>query len=655
MTLLHKAKSALKGEIRKLQMIPAAAVTLLKLTENESTTINELTHVIETEPVLAVQLLKLVNSAAFNRPVKITSIKRAVIVLGFTEVKQISLDLLLFGKLIQQNQNTKFDQLYFWQHCLFVAALSRSIAVSVKHTDPDAIYTAGLLHDIGKIVLETHGKVSYSDFLDFIEKSDQSISENETLFFGVTHAEIGHLLCKQWKIPASITAVVALHHDGFIDHPLAQGYELDIAIVSFANFIAWMQGIGSVPGHNHPVLHADVLMTLDIEQLNFEDILNHVDNEIRAVQQFYAIDFPQWSQLRATLIKSTIKLNSLGRQDTQEISCSVNKSPDFLSSLTAPHHNLNPDDFVPFTLEAIQNDFAFDRVKMLYINPKRRSLVATYCWPSTALHARSEPAEIRIHSASIDLLKCLRDKKPVLVIDTSLFNHEVLNQSNVREFMLIPVLNRNRILAVLYADNALSQRTLEKNLLEQMHPIANELGVALNNAKQLELEKKRSLTDPLTNINNRRSVSEFLESVYQNLDENSPIAVGFIDIDYFKKLNDQCGHQEGDNALKVIADILRSLTRPGDCVGRYGGEEFVFIHINTTEKGVKAYAERIRAEVERRGKILSQRIQSEPLTVSIGIAMHKPQYKNYYEIVDVADKAMYQAKSDGRNRVVFKE
>lgn len=653
MTLLNKAKSVLKGEIRKLQMIPAAAVTLLKLTENESTTINELTHVIETEPVLAVQLLKLVNSAAFNRPVKITCIKRAVILLGFAEVKQISLDLLLFGKLINPAQNAKFDQLYFWQHCLFVAALSRSIAVSVNHSDPDAVYTAGLLHDIGKIVLETHGKVSYSDFLDFIEKSEQSIAENEMVFFGLTHAEIGHYLCEQWKIPASITAVVALHHASFINHPLAQGHELDIAIVSFANFIAWMQGIGSVSMHRQPVLHADVLLTLDIEQLNFEEILNHVDNEIRTVQQFYEIDFPQWSQLRATLVKSTIKLNNMGEKNTNEKVCSV-KNTHFLSSLTAPHHNLNPDDFVPFTLKAIQSDFYFDRVKLLRINPKRRSLLASYCWPATSLPTESEPPEIMINSASTELIKCLRDKSPVLITDTSSSNQIILKQANVQEFLLIPVLSQNRILAILYADTASSQRKLDTNLLAQMIPIANELGVALNNAKQLELEKKRSLTDPLTNINNRRSVTEFLESIYQNLDEYSPVAVGFIDIDFFKKLNDQCGHQAGDNALKIIADILRSLTRPGDCVGRYGGEEFVFIHINTTDKGVKAYAERIRVEVERRGKILSQRIQSDPLTVSIGIAMHKPQYKNYYDIVDEADKAMYQAKNEGRNRVVFK-
>jgi diguanylate cyclase (GGDEF)-like protein len=371
-----------------------------------------------------------------------------------------------------------------------------------------------------------------------------------------------------------------------------------------------MQGIGSVPGHNHPVLHSEVLSVLNIELFDIEVILEHVDNEMRTIQSFYGADFP--------------------------------------------HHNLNPDDFVPQTLEAIHQDFAFDRVKMLSINPKRRSLSVSYSWPVEEIHTGGEPSEIIISSASADLLKCLRLRKAVLIKNTSLSNKKVLNQQPVEEYMVVPVLRHNRFIGVLYVDNVFSEKKLDVSCLNHIVPIANELGIALNNAKQLATERKRSLTDALTNLNNRRMISEFLEDIYPNkLDQFGLIAVGFIDIDFFKRFNDSCGHQAGDDALKIVADILRSLTRPGDCVGRYGGEEFVFIQLNTTLEGVKGYAERIRAEVERRGKILSRKIECAPLTVSIGVVMHSSSYRSYYDIVDAADKAMYQAKSEGRNRVVF--
>jgi len=655
LNLLEKTKSVLKGEIKQLQMIPAAAITLLNLTNDENTTVADLAQVIETEPALAAQLLKLVNSAAYSLPSTITSINRAVNLLGFAEVKKVSLDLLFFNNLIKPNKDAQFDQLYFWQHCLFVAGLSRSIAVSLKHPDPDRVYAAGLLHDIGKIVLETNGVVSYSDFLAFYEKSDNAIPENEETFFGMTHAEVGFIFCKQWQLPEAITAVAYLHHQDFIDHPLAKGFENDIAIISFANFIGWMQGIGSVHGHNHPILQNDVLNTIHIENLDIEQILDNVDTEMRNIRDFYGIDFPNLNRLRATLVKTTIDLSKVSVQGSVSNVDSAQKEPVFLSSLTAPHHSLNKKDFVPRTLEAIHTDFDFDRVMLLDINPEKRSLVASFTWPED-IKTNLKTPEIKISSASTDLLKCLRQREAVLITDTSWLECDVLKQDNIDAFIAVPVLRHNRFIGIIYADNVVSKTPLLSDMAHQLVPIANELGIALNNARQLEKERKKSLTDPLTNLNNRRMLNEFIEDIYQgDMSKHGQIAVGFIDIDHFKQLNDQCGHQCGDDALNVVADILRSLTRPGDCIGRYGGEEFLFILINTTLDGVAGYAERIRAEVERRGNIIGQRIKCDALTVSIGVVMHSAQYQNYYDIIDAADKAMYQAKSEGRNRVVLKQ
>ena len=129
--------------------------------------------------------------------------------------------------------------------------------------------------------------------------------------------------------------------------------------------------------------------------------------------------------------------------------------------------------------------------------------------------------------------------------------------------------------------------------------------------------------------------------------------MGFADIDRFKLFNDSCGHQAGDDALKIVADILRNLTRPGDFIGRYGGEEFLFVLKNTDEAGAYGYAERIRSEVERRGKIMSQRFDGHLLTVSIGVSLYNRHYTHYADMIEAADQAMYRAKSEGRNRIVI--
>jgi two-component system cell cycle response regulator len=136
-------------------------------------------------------------------------------------------------------------------------------------------------------------------------------------------------------------------------------------------------------------------------------------------------------------------------------------------------------------------------------------------------------------------------------------------------------------------------------------------------------------------------------------DELHNVALGFIDIDRFKLFNDQCGHQKGDEIIRLVADILKRSTRPGDLIGRFGGEEFLFVLTNTDENDVRAYAERIRAEIARRGEILKPRFQQLDLTVSIGVVLYQPDFADYAELIEAADQAMYQAKTTGRNRVVL--
>jgi diguanylate cyclase (GGDEF)-like protein len=191
-------------------------------------------------------------------------------------------------------------------------------------------------------------------------------------------------------------------------------------------------------------------------------------------------------------------------------------------------------------------------------------------------------------------------------------------------------------------------------LLREIAPIAYELGIAMFNARQYDQEKKHAEIDHLTQLFNKRIVNNYLTKIFrEDASKLANIAIGFIDIDRFKLFNDTCGHQAGDDALKIVADILRSLTRPGDFIGRYGGEEFLFVLKDTDEAGAYGYAERIRSEIERCGKIMSKRFRGHLLTASIGVSMYSRDYVDYTDMIEAADQAMYRAKSEGRNRTVM--
>lgn len=180
--------------------------------------------------------------------------------------------------------------------------------------------------------------------------------------------------------------------------------------------------------------------------------------------------------------------------------------------------------------------------------------------------------------------------------------------------------------------------------------------------KQLELlEKNRLLeklatTDPLTHVYNRRFILERLPNeMAQASRYGEQLSTIMLDLDYFKRVNDTYGHSIGDQALLGVVEAINLTIRKADIMGRWGGEEFIIICPNTGKDAAVALAERIRQQVEEVDFVTTEGAQI-PLTVSIGVAEFYPKNSksnlNSDDMVNRADKALYQAKNSGRNKVV---
>ncbi|WPN46349.1 MULTISPECIES: diguanylate cyclase [unclassified Pseudomonas] len=159
-------------------------------------------------------------------------------------------------------------------------------------------------------------------------------------------------------------------------------------------------------------------------------------------------------------------------------------------------------------------------------------------------------------------------------------------------------------------------------------------------------------TDPLTGVANRRTLDHALRHEWFRAQRSGrPLSLLMIDADHFKAFNDRHGHQAGDEVLRTLAEVIRAhVHRPADLVARYGGEEFSVILAETDSDGARKIAEQIRAAVEKLP--LSGAVQS-PMTVSIGIATWTTASEiNLEQLLFSADKALYEAKEGGRNRVV---
>ncbi|MFA5072554.1 MAG: diguanylate cyclase [Nitrospirota bacterium] len=166
-----------------------------------------------------------------------------------------------------------------------------------------------------------------------------------------------------------------------------------------------------------------------------------------------------------------------------------------------------------------------------------------------------------------------------------------------------------------------------------------------------------STTDALTGIANRRAYDEYLEVEWKRmLRNNTPLSLIICDIDYFKKYNDRYGHKKGDICLHTVAQIIRKIAlRPGDFVARYGGEEFVVVLPNTPTEGAFHLAEKIRMAVVQYNIPHEGSEIAPSVTLSLGIAELKPPFDaelTCTTLFRMADKALYQAKNEGRNRTI---
>ncbi|HMI43531.1 MAG TPA: diguanylate cyclase [Gemmatimonadaceae bacterium] len=161
-----------------------------------------------------------------------------------------------------------------------------------------------------------------------------------------------------------------------------------------------------------------------------------------------------------------------------------------------------------------------------------------------------------------------------------------------------------------------------------------------------------SLTDGLTEVENRRSLELHLHEMWQHsMRLHEPIALIICDIDKFKAVNDNYGHQAGDSVLKEFAQLLKSEAREIDRVGRYGGEEFLLILSGTVLDAAVTFAERLREKVE--GHTFSYAGGTLRRTMSCGVAAAPhPRVKDQEALLRAADDALYVAKETGRNRVV---
>ncbi len=202
----------LLGKANDLWSMPEATLALTQKLSAPDPKMEEVVHDIQRDPGLSAQILRVVNSAFYGLSRRISSIQRAVVTLGYRATKQIVTIASVIVKLGQQHPEVKFDLKDFWGHSLWVAHAAQSIARQTRGGDPEEHFSAGLMHDIGKLVEYQHLRHAMREILEGVARGGR-YEEMERIVLGVNHAAIGACVCERWNFPPAIVEAVRRHLD----------------------------------------------------------------------------------------------------------------------------------------------------------------------------------------------------------------------------------------------------------------------------------------------------------------------------------------------------------------------------------------------------------------------------------------------------------
>lgn len=199
--------------IDKMPSLSPTVAKILQVANDPTSSANDLNKVISLDPVLAAKVLKLVNSAYFGFSEKVTSTVRAIVMLGLNTIKNLALSTAAMEALASDSKGgLNMDD--FWQHLIATGVCSKLIAkkIGIHKNFVEDYFLCGLMHDIGKIIINRINPVGYGKVLTAAESSGKPLYLYETAIFGINHAEIGELLAKKWGLQDSILQAMSLHH-----------------------------------------------------------------------------------------------------------------------------------------------------------------------------------------------------------------------------------------------------------------------------------------------------------------------------------------------------------------------------------------------------------------------------------------------------------
>lgn len=267
-------KTRIISKMKDIKSFPQFVIeTMRKLNDPESNAA-DVAQSLSRDEGLVLRILKLANSAAYGMTRNISNISEAIALLGYKSVSNIILAATVYSAMDKGLSGYALDRGELWRHSLMVAYTARKLAMITEKASTEDAYVGGLLHDIGKVILNDYVRFGYGIIVKMVEEKHIPFTEAEMQVLGFDHAAIGEILVSKWDMPEAYRIAVAYHHKPYELPEDKKQHQPLLDIVTLSNTICLMLGIGLGADGLQAYMFPDAIERLEIR--NFEGLLSEM-------------------------------------------------------------------------------------------------------------------------------------------------------------------------------------------------------------------------------------------------------------------------------------------------------------------------------------------------------------------------------------------
>ncbi len=274
-------------DLGQIPTMPTIAAKVMQIVNNPKSNAEDVAKFIAKDVALTSKVLRLANSAFYGIPRTISSVNSAIVILGFNTIRSLVLSASVLKMFPSTPGTVTFDRKAFWKHSFMVSIASRMIAQiyrKKKMVDLEMAFSAGLLHDIGKLILEQFSNAEYMPVLRLAVEKKLPLYQVEKSLLGITHAEVSGLLVDKWQMPMELKSPIVMHHTPLQERDMPEM----TAICHYANHLAHLKGSGCMDGESYAGLIPEIVELLSLGMTE-EELSKELDMHILESEPFFSL------------------------------------------------------------------------------------------------------------------------------------------------------------------------------------------------------------------------------------------------------------------------------------------------------------------------------------------------------------------------------